>query len=152
MPGFRDMKICLTCSHGGHLTELEALSNAFKGHEIFYITYESVRTKTLRKRYLFPNMGKNPLCMLLYLPSLISILIMERPSLIISTGAEIAIPVFYIAQLLRIKTVFIEVWTRVKRPTVTGMLVYPVASVFLVQWKSLLEKYGSKAMYWGSLF
>lgn len=75
----------------------------------------------------------------------------EKPDLIISTGAELAIPAFYLAKLFRIKTIFIESWTRVVQPTGTGRIVYPVSDVFLVQWEQLLSKYGKKARYEGAI-
>ena len=49
------MKICLTCSHGGHLTEILQLMSAFEGHEIFFITYEGVRSSELNKKYTMKN-------------------------------------------------------------------------------------------------
>jgi UDP-N-acetylglucosamine:LPS N-acetylglucosamine transferase len=79
------------------------------------------------------------------------ILLREKPKLIVSTGSEIAIPAFYLARILRIKTIFIEDWTRVEQPTGTGKIVYPVSDVFLVQWERLLAKYGKKARYEGAV-
>jgi beta-1,4-N-acetylglucosaminyltransferase len=35
------MKIGLVCSHGGHLTELLYLLEAFEEHDIFFVTYEN---------------------------------------------------------------------------------------------------------------
>ncbi|RLC93016.1 MAG: capsular biosynthesis protein, partial [Chloroflexi bacterium] len=75
----------------------------------------------------------------------------ERPEVIVSTGSEIAIPAFYIARLFRMKTIFIESWTRVVQPTGTGRIVYPVSDVFLVQWEALLSRYGKKARYEGAI-
>ena len=144
------MKICLTCSHGGHLTEILQLMDAFEGHEVFFITYEGARAKELNKKYTMKNLGKNPLRFLASVPLAFKILLREKPDIVISTGSEIAIPVFYIAKLLGIRTMFIESLCRVKEPSGTGKLVYPVSDVFLVQWKSLLEKYGKKAQYWGN--
>jgi beta-1,4-N-acetylglucosaminyltransferase len=146
------MKICLTCSHGGHLTEILQLMSAFEGHDIFFITYEGVRSSELNKKYTMKNLGKNPIRFLLSVPVVFNLLLREKPDLIVSTGSEIAIPVFYIARLLGIRTMFIESLSRVKEPSVTGKLVYPISSVFLVQWKSLLNIYGKKAQYWGSVF
>jgi len=83
--------------------------------------------------------------------SIFRILCKEKPDLIVSTGAELAIPAFYLAKLLRIKTIFIESWTRISEPTGTGRIVYPVSYVFLVQWKQLLVKYGKKAKYEGAI-
>ncbi len=145
------MKICLVCSHGGHLAEMLHLQEAFEGHETFFITYDSVRTRELERKYLLRNIGENPLLMARAFVSIYGILRKEKPKLIISTGAEIAIPAFYLAKLFRIKTIFIESWTRVIQPTGTGRIVYPVSDVFLVQWERLLTKYGKKAKYEGAI-
>jgi beta-1,4-N-acetylglucosaminyltransferase len=145
------MKICLVCSHGGHLTELLEIMEAFEGYETFFVTYDCVRTQQLENRYLLSNIGTNPLRMAIAVPRIWRILRREKPDVIVSTGAEIAIPAFYLAKLMGIKTVFIEAWTRVYRPTGTGRLVYPVADVFLVQWEELLDRYGAKARYEGAV-
>lgn len=145
------MKICLVCSHGGHLTEVLHLKEAFEGHETFFITYDSARTRELERKYLLRNIGTNPLLMACALFSIFGILRKEKPRLIISTGAEIAIPTFYLAKLFRIKTIFIETWTRVAEASGTGRIVYPVSDVFLVQWERLLAKYGKKAKYEGAV-
>ncbi len=147
------MKIALVCSHGGHLTEMLYLLDAFKGHEIFFISYESERTNNLGyKSFLFPNFGEKPANMIKHFPKIINILIKERPSLLVSNGAEIALPFFYAAKILRIKTVFIECYTRIDEPTITGKLVYPIADTFIVFWPEMLSKYGKKAQFFGGLF
>ena len=133
------------------MTELLQLLEAFEGHDTFFITYDSDRTRRLEDKYLLRNIGTNPLLMARAFVSVFWILIKEKPNLVISTGAEIAIPAVYLARLLRIKTIFIESWTRVERPTGTGKIVYPVSNVFLVQWERLLAKYGGKARYEGAI-
>jgi GT2 family glycosyltransferase len=145
------MKVCLTCSHGGHLTEILQLMDAFQGQDIFFITYEGVRSSELSRKYTLKNLGKNPIRFLFSIPTVFSILLREKPNIIISTGSEIAIPVFYIAKLLRIKTIFIESICRVEEPSLSGKVVYPVSDVLLVQWKQLLSKFGKKAQYWGNV-
>jgi len=127
------------------------LMEAFEGHETFFITYDCARTRRLECRYRLRNIGKNPFLMAYTFLLTIKILLIEQPRLIVSTGSEIAIPAFYLAKLLRIKTIFIESWTRVDRPTGTGKIVYLVSDVFLVQWERLLAKYGSKARYEGAI-
>lgn len=145
------MKICLICSHGGHLSEMLQLMEAFEGHETFFVTYDSTRTRELERKYLLRNIGTNPLSMVQALFSTFRILRKEKPKVIVSTGAEIAIPAFYLAKLFRIKTIFIESWARVIEPSGTGRMVYPVADVFLVQWQRLLTRCGKKAKYEGAI-
>ena len=146
------MKIALVCSHGGHLTEMLYLMDVFEGHDVFFVTYESPRTKNLRyRKYLLKNIGTNPLRMLLAFLKFFRIFHKEKPKIVVSTGSEIAIPAFYLAKLLGIKTVFIESWCRVKNPSGTGIIVYHVSDMFLVQWPQLLQKYGGKALYKGAV-
>jgi UDP-N-acetylglucosamine:LPS N-acetylglucosamine transferase len=128
-----------------------ALKEAFEGHETFFITYDSIRTRQLERKYLLRNIGTNPLVMAQAFMSTVIILLREKPKLIVSTGSEIAIPAFYLAKLFGAKTIFIESVTRVIQPTGTGKIVYPVADVFLVQWERLLSKYGKKARYEGAI-
>ncbi len=127
------------------------LQDAWAGNEVFWITYDAPRTRTLSAAYRLPNIGLNPLKMFWATCRILAILVRQRPNLIISTGAEIAIPAFYLAHILGIATIFIEVWTRVHRPTRTGRLVYPVADRFFVQWPQMLEAYGPKAQFDGAL-
>ena len=65
----------------------------------------------------------------------------ERPSLVVSAGAGVAVPFFVVAWLLRIPTVFIEVYDRVDTPTMTGRLCGPFTTRRIVQWESQLEFY-----------
>lgn len=57
--------------------------------------------------------------------------------MIISSGAAVAVPFFYIGKLFGAKTVYIEVFDRIDKPTVTGKLVYPVTDKFIVQWEEM---------------
>lgn len=147
------MKVCLVCSHGGHLTEMLYLLEVFEREEIFFVTYDSPRTQNLDyKKYLFPNFGERPLELLKNLHKIIKIIVKEKPDIIFSNGAEIAIPFFYLGKLFGKKTIFIECYTRINNPTVTGTFVYPVSDLFFVLWPELLNKYRKKAQYIGGIF
>lgn len=146
------MKIALVCSHGGHLTEMLYLMDAFQDHEIFFVTYDNFRTRDLGyKKYLLQNIGTSPLKMSKAFLNFIKILTKEKPEMIVSTGSEIAIPAFFIGKLFRIKTVYIESWCRVSTRSGTGRIVYSFSDLFLVQWPELLELYGKKARYEGAV-
>lgn len=146
------MKIAVVCSHGGHFTEMTYLQPSFDGTDFFYVTYDSPRTRQISgRKYLFPNFGREPYRILGSLHRMVMILLREKPDLMVSNGAEIAIPFFYIARLLGIRTLFIECYTRVNKPTFTGKAVYPLASEFLALWPEMLKRYGKKAKFWGGL-
>jgi len=146
------MKIAIVCSHGGHLTQMLYLMDAFKGNDIIIITYDSKRTRELKqKKCLVKNIGYNPLKMFFAAIVFLRVFLEYRPDLIVSNGSEIAIPALYIGKLLAAKIIFIESWARVNNPSLTGRIVYPVADHFLVQWPQLLCKYGKKAVYEGAI-
>ena len=58
-----------------------------------------------------------------------------------SAGAGVAVPFFVVAWLMRIPTVFIEVYDRVDSPTMTGRLCGPFTTRRIVQWEDQLAFY-----------
>lgn len=75
----------------------------------------------------------------------------ERPDLIISAGAAVAVPFFFVGKLLGAKCVFVEVFDRVNKPTMTGRLLNGIADLFVVQWPEQLKVY-KHAVNLGSIF
>jgi UDP-N-acetylglucosamine:LPS N-acetylglucosamine transferase len=148
------MKIALVCEHGGHLTEMQMLVEAFEEHDFFFITNRSSRTELLSdKKYLIEPIGMNFFNFLRSLVIFIKIFYKEKPRVIISTGAEIAIPAFIVGKLFfKTKNIFIESWCRVLSTSKTGRILYPISDIFLVQWPELAVKYGKKAQYFGGIF
>jgi UDP-N-acetylglucosamine:LPS N-acetylglucosamine transferase len=65
----------------------------------------------------------------------------ERPDVIVSTGAGVALPFFVMARRLGIPTVYLEVYDRVQDQTLTGRLCRHLATAFCVQWPEQLELY-----------
>ena len=75
----------------------------------------------------------------------------KNPDIFISTGAGIAVPFFYIGKLLGKRLIFIESFTRINMPSLTGRLVYPISDLFFIQWDELKKHY-PKAIFVGGLF
>lgn len=150
MTGTAPLSICLTCSHGGHLTEMRKLEPAFAGHHTFYICYDAATTRELEGAYRIPNMARNPIELLKNLFRATRIFMKERPDVIVSTGAEIALPVVAVGKLFGAKTVYIECGAQVSRPSFTGRVMYYFADAFFVQWPELLQAYGPRAQLRGS--
>ena len=71
--------------------------------------------------------------------------------MIISCGAAVAVPFFYIGKILKAKLIYIEVFDRIDKPTMTGRMVYPIADKFVVQWAEQKKVY-PKAINLGSIF
>ena len=147
----RRLKICLTCSHGGHLTEMLELMEAFKGHDLSYFCYEAETTAPLPNAYCVPNMARNPIEFVLNLLRVFRLFRRTRPDLVVSTGAEIALPVILVAKLLAIPSLYIECGAQVAHPSFTGRIMYWLADTFFVQWPELKKVYGPRAVFRGSL-
>ena len=75
----------------------------------------------------------------------------EKPDLLISSGAAVAVPFFYLAKLMGKKLIYVEVYDRIDKPTLTGRLVYPIVDCFIVQWEEQKQVY-KKAVNLGSIF
>lgn len=148
------MKIALVCTQGGHLTELMQLHKAFLGQDFFFITHHSSRDQDVKKitrSYFTKPIDANLFRFFRSFGVTLKILRTERPDVIISTGAEIAVPFFIIGKLFSIKCIYIESWCRIKTRSIAGRIIYPLADLFLVQWSEMLDVYGEKAKYWGAV-
>lgn len=148
------MKVLVVCSQGGHLTEMMELLSAFKGHELAFATYTGSRLPELEAiapTYHRSFRGVDPISAFLYFLFALRVLLKEKPDVIVSNGAEIAIPFFYLGKLYGCRLVYIEGLFSVNQLTKTGRLVYPLCDRFLVQWPALAAKVGKKARYEGAL-
>ena len=74
-----------------------------------------------------------------------------KPQVIVTTGAGCVIPMFVLGKIFRKKLIFIETFSRTDSKTITGKICYPMADVFIVQWKVLLNLY-PKAKYFGPIY
>ncbi|MBI4177312.1 MAG: capsular biosynthesis protein [Candidatus Aenigmarchaeota archaeon] len=149
------MKIALPSSAGGHLTELMQIKGAFGAHERFFITVRRKDTEDLagkEKVYFVADTARSPLGLIKNIISSMRIMAKERPDVVITTGAGAAIPSSIIGKFLGAKLVYMESYCRTKNRSWSGTLLYPFADVFLVQWPSMVSKYGKKTQYWGGVF
>lgn len=133
------MKVALVCSSGGHLAQLYRLRPWWAEHDRIWITFDTADAVSLLRgervswahhpttRNL-PNAARN-------LALAWRLLRRERPDVVVSDGAGVAVPFFAVAKLLGLKTVYVEVYDRIDSRTLTGRLCYPLADLFCVQWE-----------------
>lgn len=147
------MKICIACSAGGHLTELLELKEFYSKHRHFFLTFERINSKNLaqeEKVYFITDPKRNPIKLIINFFQSLKIFFNEKPDVIISNGAGVAVPIAYIAKLFGKKIIFIESFCRVKTPSFSGKVFHPIADLFLVQWPQIDRKY-RKAKYAGAV-
>ncbi len=149
------MKVCLVGSSGGHLTHLYLLKPFWKDRERFWVTFDKEDARSILENEIFypcyyptnrnlKNLIKNTILAF-------KILRKGRPDIIVSSGAAVAVPFFYLGKIFGAKTVYIEVFDRIDAPTMTGKLVYPVTDRFIVQWEEMKKVY-PKAINLGGIF
>ena len=151
----KNYKVCFVCSSGGHLMHLYALKPYWQDKDRFWVTFDKVDANSMLEgekvyhcHYPTNRNIKNLIKNTFLAWKLIK---KEKPDIIISCGAAIAVPFFYIGKLFRKKTVYIEIIDRIDKPTMTGKLVYPVTDKFIVQWEEQKKVY-KKAINLGSIF
>ncbi len=137
------------------MTHLYLLKKFWNDQDRFWVTFDKEDANSLLKGekkyncYYPTNRNIKNLIKNTFLA--IKVLKKERPDLIISSGAAVAVPFFYIGKLFGAKTVYIEVFDRIDKPTLTGKLVYPITDLFVVQWEEMKQVY-PKAVNSGGIF
>lgn len=149
----KKIKIGLVTSRGGHLFQLCQLKKWWTRYDRFWITDKGGDTDFLLKKErvyygVFPE-SRNLINALLNFLVGFRILLQEKPHVLISSGAGIAPPVFLAGKLLGCKLIFIEPFDFIAYPSLSGKLIHPIATKFLVQNKKQLNFF-SRALHWGS--
>ena len=62
-----------------------------------------------------------------------------------------AVPFFYLGKIFGAKLIYIEVFDRIDKPTMSGKLVYPIVDKMIVEWEEMKKVY-PKAINLGSIF
>ena len=149
------MKIGLVGSSGGHLTHLYMLKPFWQDKDRFWVTFDKEDAQGLlqgEKMYpcYFPN-NRNLKNLIRNTVVAWKVLRKEHPDLLISSGAAVAVPFFYLGKLFGAKLIYIEIYDRIDKPTMTGKMVYPIVDKFIVQWEEQKKVY-PKAINLGSIF
>ena len=148
-------------STGGHLKELLQLKKLFGKYDSYLITEKTDSTKKLKDEYkekmgymVFgtkDHMLTYPFKLLANCFISVYYFIKIRPKYIVTTGTHTAGPICYLGKIFGSKIIYIETMANINRKTQTGRLIYPIADLFIVQWKSMLKIY-PKAVYGGFIF
>jgi UDP-N-acetylglucosamine:LPS N-acetylglucosamine transferase len=153
-------KVLFVASTGGHLNELLQLRKTIDKYDSYIITEKTKSTDGLVLEFgdrikFFKYGSKSHLSYIYIFPynciKGIIYFIKVRPDVLVTTGAHTGAIMCYIAKLFRKKVIYIETFANIHSKTASGRLVYPIADIFVVQWKSMLELY-PKAIYGGWIF
>jgi beta-1,4-N-acetylglucosaminyltransferase len=141
----RRLRIMLVCSSGGHLAQLHRLAPWWSQHDRSWVTFEKPDAVSLLEGedvvWAHSPTTRNIPNLLRNLRLAWRLLRNQRPDLIVSDGAGVAFPFFVLGRMLRIKTVYVEVYDRIEIPSLTGRMCYPLSDLFLIQWEQQQELY-----------
>lgn len=147
-------RLLLVASSGGHLLELLSLQSLWIDHPRCWVTFPLPDAQDLlaEERVIWAHHPTNRNVRNLLRNTWLAwrMLRRERPDVVISTGAGVAVPFIWAARALGITTVYVESLTRIHELSLTGRLVYPVANGFYVQWPELAARY-ARAEYRGQI-
>lgn len=147
--------ILLVCSSGGHLQQMLALREAWQGYSHVWVTFDKSDSRSLLRdeRVVFAYSPTNR-----SLKNLLRNLVLAwrtlrvvRPRVLLTTGAGVAVPFAWIGRLSGVRIVYIESFTRIAGPSLTGRLVGPIADRSYVQWPEL-ARVVRHARYAGNVF
>jgi len=134
----------LVATPGGHLAQLQLISSCFDTFQRRWVSLDHASV----------DVGDDPLVLghgptTRSVSNLLRNLVVawreirtNRPEIVVSTGAGIAVPFFVLGRLFGARTIFLEVYDRIDSRTLTGRLVRPFSTEFLVQWPEQQEVYG----------
>jgi hypothetical protein len=142
--------VIFACSAGGHLAQLLKLESWSSDVDITWVTFDLPdAVSALQDRRVIwayhpttrnaRNLVRNGVLAVRTVRSL-------RPRLIVSSGAAIAVPFFWIGKLFGSRTIYVEVVDRIDTRTLTARLVSPVTDVFVAQDPMQMELFPGSVM------
>jgi len=147
------MRVLLVSSSGGHLAQLMCLRPWWEKHDRHWVTFDTADAvaklegedvtwahhPTTRS---LVNLARNSV-------QAQQVLDRYRPDVVVSTGAAVAVPYFWLRRRRRTSAVYLEVYDRVETRTMTGQLCRPASDLFLVQWPEQQHLYRSSVVLGG---
>jgi UDP-N-acetylglucosamine:LPS N-acetylglucosamine transferase len=136
------------------------LRSAFESRPHFVITTDAdIRCDEFadfKQVYTIPDIGQgrwraHPIKLTVAVVKVLWIFLREKPGFLLSTGSGIAVPCFFWAYFMHIKSIYVEAGTRFRTLSETGRFCYYFADLFFVQHTGLLVNW-PKAVYHGALY
>lgn len=152
-------RVMFISSVGGHLTQMLELKSIFNDYDYVLVTEKTSVTKDLKSKYHMDYLMYGSrhylfkylfICLYNIIKS-IYLFCKYRPKVIVTTGTHTAVVMCYLGWVFRRKVIYIESYAKRTSKTMTGKIIYPIATTFIVQWESMLKLY-PKAKYFGGIY
>lgn len=132
-------------SSGGHLAQLYTLKPWWSGQDAKWVTFKTPDAIALladqQVIWASHSPDRNFRDVFRSLRLAWAVLRRQRPDLVVTAGASLGAIFVFLARLLRIPTIYIEVFDRIEIPSLSGRICYHIANRFAVQWPEQLKLY-----------
>ena len=147
--------VLLVASNGGHLLELLELADDYERGSRHWVTFDTPDARALLagESVTFAYGPTNRHLGNLLRNAVLAFRVVARlnPDAVITTGAGVGVPFLYAARARRKRAIYVESFARINELSLSGRLVYPVATHFFVQWPELAARY-RKGRHAGAIF
>jgi UDP-N-acetylglucosamine:LPS N-acetylglucosamine transferase len=136
----RRRRILAVASSGGHWVQLSRLSPAFDGHDVAYLTTSPGHRTEIGDARFYSVEDANrweKLKLARSAAKILWVLLLERPDVVISTGAAPGYLALRLSKLVRARTVWIDSVANVEELSLSGRLASAKADLCLTQWPHL---------------
>jgi UDP-N-acetylglucosamine:LPS N-acetylglucosamine transferase len=133
--------VWLVASSGGHVLQLFSLGAAWSDRTRLWISNDRSDARSLlegEEAYFLPGpSSRDPVAFLRNLVFALRLVRRRRPRVVVTTGADIAVPFALVARLFSARVVYVESFTRIVTPSLSCRLIAPFAERVYVQWPEL---------------
>jgi UDP-N-acetylglucosamine:LPS N-acetylglucosamine transferase len=140
------MKICLAACAGGHLTQLLRLHETFEEYPHFLLTSLPIAAadadsdSSIRTYVVGEATRKQPLHLLWIALRVARVVLRERPSAVLSTGAAPGWLACFFGKLLGARVIWVDSIANTEKLSLSGRLVRPFADLVLSQWPEVAQQ------------
>lgn len=146
-------RILAIASGGGHWVQLRRLLPAFDGLDVAFVSVSPAYAEEVpgHRFYRVRDAHRfNKLSFLILALQLVKIIVIERPSAVITTGSAPGYICLFLAKtLLRSRTIWIDSIANCECMSTSGLRARRVADAWLTQWPQLHREGGPD--YWGAV-
>jgi UDP-N-acetylglucosamine:LPS N-acetylglucosamine transferase len=151
MDGYKQQRVLAVASSGGHWVQLQRLAPVFEGQDVAYLTTDpGHRPEVGSARFYTVNDANrwNKLAVLRCALKILWVVLRERPTVVVSTGAAPGYLAIRCARLLAARTVWIDSVANVEELSMSGRMASATADLCLTQWPHLA---GGNVRYLGAV-
>ena len=143
MEGTTKQRVLAVASSGGHWVQLRRLAPAFESHDVAYLTTDAGhRSEVGSARFYAVNDANrwNKPAVARCALRILWVLLRERPTVVVSTGAAPGYIAIRFARLLGARTAWIDSVANVEELSLSGQMARTRADLCLTQWPHLADE------------